>query len=131
MNNSRGLGIIELLYTILIISVIAAIILLVLPSQKDNRQQLRDIKTLTSAIENYATDNKGQLPKGITEVPTEICKIHAEDCTGLVDLTVLTINEKYLTSLPINPHTESANGTGYSVKKDATGKVVVTVAFKL
>lgn len=44
----------------------------------------------------------------------------------MIDLTVLTTNEKYLISIPFDPSGSSTNGTGYNIFKDANNRLTVT-----
>lgn len=60
---------------------------------------------------------------------TEVCATGASSCTSLVDLSVLTTNGKYLVSIPKDPQcstTCAANGVGYRISKDASGRIIVT-----
>lgn len=124
--NKSGFGIIEILFSVIIVALLTAIILLFIPAKNDAvKKQQKDIQMISKAIQTYSVENGGKLPANITEKSVEICKTHAVTCRGLVDLAVLTQNEKYLVSMPVNPRGESENGVGYTIKKDANGKVVV------
>jgi prepilin-type N-terminal cleavage/methylation domain-containing protein len=47
-------------------------------------------------------------------------------CTGLIDLSVLTDNEKYLTSMPKDPNGVcNTNGICYTISKSANGRMTV------
>jgi len=72
----------------------------------------------------YAIDNNGTIPASITTTQTEICKTGGT-CTGLIDLSVLTATEKYLTSIPFDPTGSSTNGAGYEIKKTVNGRITV------
>jgi type II secretory pathway pseudopilin PulG len=124
--NTAGFGIVEILLSVLIISLIIAITILFIPAKPDDKQQMKDIETISTAVRNYTTNNKGNLPSTITDFPTEICKTDAHDCTGFVNLSVLTVDEKYLRAIPVNLNAESTNGTGYAIKKTGDREVVVT-----
>lgn len=122
-----GFGVIETLFSVLILALFSAIIILLIPQKNDySKKQQKDINSISKAIEKYSANNSGQLPATITGKSIEICKTHAVSCKGLIDLAVLTQNEKYLVSLPVNPIRESENGTGYAIRKDADGKIIVT-----
>ena len=73
----------------------------------------------------YLLDNNGNIPASITANETDICSTGAADCTGLIDLSVLTNNGKYLVSLPKDPQNGDATNTHYAIKKDANERVVV------
>lgn len=81
--------------------------------------------TIINAVYQYSIDNNGTIPASITATQTEICKTGAT-CTGLIDLSVLSDNEKYLTSFPFDPTGASTNGAGYEIKKTANNRVTVT-----
>jgi len=71
-------------------------------SELRNLIRRADVNTILSAVYQYTIDN-GFSPNSITTTSTEICSSLAEDCTGLVDLSVLTDNEEYLFSIPPDP----------------------------
>jgi len=85
-----------------------------------------DINTILNAVYQYAIDNNGNLPGTITTSATAICQTGTTDCTGLIDLTVLTASEKYLVSLPKDPLITATTGTAsYTIIKSANGRVTV------
>lgn len=114
----------------------AAVIVVMKPgegaAERRNATRTADVVTIVNAIYQYNADNNGTLPTTITTTPTEICKTGGT-CTGLVDLSALTTNEKYLASIPRDPKCGTAttancnvNGTGYRVSKSANGRITVT-----
>ena len=112
-----------LLEVLLVIAIIA-----INPSKQladsRNAQRRSDVNTILNAVYQYAIDT-GSMPATITETETEICKTGATDCTGLVDLSVLTANGKYLVAIPEDPTGASTNGTGYTILKTANGRITV------
>lgn len=95
-----------------------------------NAQRQSNVNTILNAVYQYSIDNNGTLPAGITTTQTEICKTGtlAATCTtaGLVDLSVLTLNEKYLTAIPNDPNgTCATNGVCYEILKTANGRITV------
>ncbi len=86
--------------------------------------------TIMNALDKYAVDNKGDFPSGITTNEQEICVTGAPLCDLMYDLSVLTDNEKYLVSIPIDPLCPDLeegqcqeNGTGYQLSKTANGRM--------
>ena len=129
-SKQKGFTLIEVLLVVALIGVLVAIVIVAInPSKnlKDTRdaQRRTDVNTILNAVYQYTIDNTGTLPASITTTSTEICKTGGT-CTGLVDLSVLTIAEKYLTSIPFDPSTSTANSTKYSILKTANNRVTVT-----
>jgi len=136
LKNREGFTLIEILIVIGIISILAAIVIVAInPArqffQARNAQRRSDVNTILNAVYQYAIDNNGSLP---ASVPTsadcsgtatnEVCKTGGT-CTSLVDLSVLTTDETYLVSIPLDPQGETTNGAGYHVAQSSNGRVTV------
>ena len=127
----KGFTLIEVLLVVAIISILAGIVILAINPNKQlgdtkNGQRRADVNTILNAVYQYALDNNGTLPTGITTSATGICKTGAASCTGLVDLTVLTTNEKYVVSIPMDPSIAAAStSTGYTILKTANNRITV------
>jgi prepilin-type N-terminal cleavage/methylation domain-containing protein len=126
----RGFTLIEILLVVAAIAILASIVIIAINPNKqlgDTRNATRrvDVKTILDAAYQYSLDSKGNLPGTITGVPTEICKTGG-NCAGLIDLAVLTNNEKYLTSIPVDPSSVSVNGTNYQISITANNRVTVS-----
>ncbi len=125
----KGFTLIELLLVVAILAILAAIVILAVNPSKQladarNAQRRVDVNTIINGVYQYAIDNNGVLPASITTTPTAICRTGGA-CAGLIDLTVLTTNEKYLTAIPFDPSTATVNSTNYNVSKSANGRVTV------
>lgn len=128
---SFGFTLIELLVVIGILAVLLSIVLIAINparqfSQANNTKRRSDISALLNAVSQYAADNKGTLPSGITVTAQNISKAAADLCSNLVTT--------YISSLPSDPKTNngaavtdcaSAYDTGYTVVKDTSGRVTV------
>ena len=128
-NNHKAFTLIEILLVVAAIAILAGIVILAINPNKQlgdtrNAQRRADVKTILDAVYQYSLDNNGSIPSSIDTVQTEICKTGAT-CTGLTDLSVLTTNEKYLTSIPLDPTGFSTSGVGYEIKKTINNRVTV------
>lgn len=129
--HKHGFTLIEILLVVAAISILASIIIIAINPTKqlgDTRNATRrvDVKTIIDAVYQYAIDSNGALPPGITNVVTEICKTGG-NCAGLIDLSVLTASEKYLTAMPTDPGGGcNANGVCYRIVKTANNRVTVS-----
>lgn len=143
----RGFTLLEVLLVVAVIAILAGIVIIAINPGKNlgdsrNAQRSADVSTILNATYQYSLDNNGVLPPvgsrtGAVVIPTaptaaaEICNTTTVTCTGLVDLAVLTTNGKYLVAIPKDPQAPTcttgcgANGTGYSVQKDANGRLTI------
>jgi len=127
----KGFTLIEVLLVVAIIAILAGIVILAINPNKQlgdtrNSQRQSDINTILNATYQYGVDNQGNLPTGITTTPTDICATGASSCTGLVDLTVLTTNGKYVVAMPKDPKTGTTTDTHYQISLDANNRVTVS-----
>lgn len=101
----KGFTLIELLVVIGILAVLLSIVLIAINpakqfSQANNTKRRSDVNAILNAIDQYAADNKGSLPGGITTTDQDIKKTAGADlCAALVT--------KYLAALPVDPKTNS------------------------
>ena len=138
-DDGRGFTLLEILLVVAAIAILAGIVIIAINPGKQlgdtrNAQRYVDVNTILNAVYQYALDNNGTLPAGITvetscpAVDTEICRTGAASCTDLVDLAELTTNETYIVSVPNDPSGPagtSTDGTGYSVIQTDNGRVTV------
>ncbi len=136
LSNQKGFTLIEILLVVAAIAILAGIVIVAINPAKqlgDTRNASRNsaVNTILSAVNQYAVDNNGILPAGITATSTEICSssVATSSCTGLVDLSVLTLNGKYLTAIPDEPQKTNANGAGYMISKNSSGRITVTAQY--
>jgi prepilin-type N-terminal cleavage/methylation domain-containing protein len=125
----QGFTLLEILLVVAAISILAGIVIIAINPSKQlgdtrNAQRRIDVNTILNATYQYALDNNGTIPATITTTATEVCATGGT-CTGLIDLSVLTTNEKYLTSLPKDPSTGTANSTKYTIMKTANNRITV------
>lgn len=126
LQSKRGFTLLEILLVVATIGILASIVIFAINPGKQladtrNAQRKVDVNTILNAIKQYQIDNRGDLPSEgysptITADDAEICRTDANDCSSLIDMTDLTLNGKYLVSIPIDPSDESIAGTGYLVK---------------
>jgi type IV pilus assembly protein PilA len=131
---NSGFTLLEILLVVAAIGILAGIVILAINPGKQlgdtrNAQRKSDVNTILNAVYQYSIDNDGTMPASITATTTEIC-IAGGVCTGLIDLVALTTNEKYLTSIPVEPQKTNVNGVGYMVKKSANGRITVEAQFE-
>lgn len=132
----RGFTLLEILLVVAAIAILAGIVILALNPGRQladtrNAQRRTDVNTMLNAVYQYAIDNSGTLPATINQAAScdntaanQACATGGT-CTGITDLSVLTTNQRYLTSLPKDPTAGTANGTGYYVVKSANNRVTI------
>lgn len=133
---SKGFTLLEILLVVAAIGILAGIVILAVNPGKQlgetrNAQRRADVNTILNAVYQYSIDNNGAVPTSIPTSATcaatatnEVCKTSGT-CTGLVDLSVLTANEKYLVGIPTDPTGSTTNGTGYRIAKSTNGRITV------
>jgi prepilin-type N-terminal cleavage/methylation domain-containing protein len=121
-----GFTLIEILVTIVILAILVGITVVALnPGQNiDDANDVKrkaDVTTILDAVWQYAVNNNGAFPTGITTTAKEIT-----NGAGGADLCAL-ITPTYMSKIPADPTTGSftscaAYSSKYTIKVDATGK---------
>src|SRR3989344_4191655 len=129
LKSRKGFTLLEILLVVALIAILAGIVIIAINPNKQlgdtrNAQRRVDVNTILNAVYQYTIDNNGTLPTTITTTATEICN-NTGSCTSLIDLSVLTASEKYLTSVPYDPNTSTTNSTNYNISKSANGRITV------
>jgi len=134
--NKKGFTLIELLIVIGILAILASVVIIAVNPVRQfasarDAQRVSNLQAILNATFQYAAENGGVFPTTIptsatcaTTATNEICKTGGT-CTGLVDLSVLTTNEKYIVQMPIDPTGATTNGAGYHIAKSANGRITV------
>ncbi len=131
---SRGFTLVELLIVIGILGILLAIVLIALNparqfSQANNTKRRSDVNALLNAVHQYAADNRGAIPTGITATVQNISNTGANICADIVPL--------YIAQLPTDPGTNDgtpvsdcavAYDTGYQIVTSATNNRVTVSA---
>ena len=133
----NGFTLLEVLLVIALIAILAGIVIVAINPGKQladgrNTQRESDVNTILNGVYQYTIDNSGTLPSipatgtcGLVAA-NEVCKLTATGtCSTGVDLSVLTTNQKYITSMPIDPTVSTTDGTGYYIVKSANGRITV------
>ncbi len=126
----KGFTLLEILLVVAAIGILAGIVILAINPNKqlgdtNNSQRKADVNTILNAVYQYAIGNNGIIPSTITASSTEICA--SVTCNGLIDLSVLTDEEKYLTAIPTDPKGGVVeNGSGYYIEKTANNRITIT-----
>lgn len=132
--SQKGFTLIEILLVVAAIAILAGIVIVAINPNKQlgdtrNAQRQSDVTTILNAVYQYSLDNNGTIPASITASSTEICATGAASCTGLIDLSVLTLNEKYITAVPTEPQKVTADGVGYTIVKSVNGRITVAAQY--
>ncbi len=130
----KGFTLIELLVVIGVLAVLLAIVLIAINparqfSQANNTKRSSDVNAILNAVDQYAADNRGSLPTGITSTAQTISNTAADICSALVPT--------YIAAFPVDPLTNSGTAiascsgtytTGYTIVKSASDNRVTVSA---
>ena len=137
----KGFTLLEILLVVAAIGILAGIVILAINPAKQlsdtrNAQRRANVNTILNAVYQYAIDNNGNFPSPgyasstIGTTTAEICKSGVASTTcaasNLIDLSALTLNEKYLTAIPQDPNGNcNVNGVCYEILRTAGGRITV------
>lgn len=136
---TNGFTLLEILLVVAAIGILAGIVILAINPGKQlgetrNVQRKADVNTILNAVYQYTIDNNGTLPASIATTSTEICKTGVATSTcassNFIGLEVITADEKYLVSIPLEPQKIDNNGSGYMIKKSTNGRITVDSQFE-
>lgn len=130
----KGFTLIELLVVMGILAVLLTVVLVAINpgrqlSQANNTKRRSDVAAILNAISQYAADNRGVLPSGITTTVQTIANTGANICLSLVP--------RYLAALPVDPSLNSPQGitncgvaytASYTASQSATDNRVTIAA---
>lgn len=135
LKNQKGFTLIELLIVIGILTVLLALVLVALnPARQfaiaNNTKRSSDVNTILNAIHQYAADNKGVMPAGITTTVKNVSKGGADLCTLLVPVYIaqLPADPSLNGGAPIDASCPAGYDTGYQVIKSATNDRITVSA---
>lgn len=129
--NKHAFTLIEVLLVIVIISILAGIVIIAVNparqiSQTNNAQRDSDVRTILDAVHQYAVDNRGALPAGITSTATVV-----GSGTGQINICANLV-PTYVAEMPFDPTNATASytsctsyNTGYTIAEDANGRITV------
>ncbi len=152
----KGFTLLEILLVVAAIAILAAVVIRALNPSKQladtrNSQRSLDLNTIVNVIYQYEIDNKGALPDtdanggvlipvgtydasdpdNIIDDSVEICRsTSTADCAtnGLVDLSPLLENKKYIVAIPNDPSNTDPDGTGYFIVQDSESNRITVIA---
>lgn len=136
MKKYIGAGAVEMGIAVLMIIVISSILVFKYApagsaSSKRNEQRREDIQKIINGIIQYKNEYSGNLPVGLPRGENcelkeyEMCSSNAAVCEGYVYIQDFTNSTRYLDSIPVDPKSESINGTGYNIVVNDSGLVTV------
>ena len=131
ITNRKGFTLVEILLVVVIIAILAAVVIVAINpgrqiSQTNNTQRQSNVGTILNAVHQYAIDNRGALPTGITTTATVI-----GSAVGQIDICSFLV-PTYVAEMPFDPtatgaaYTDcTAYNTGYTIASDANNRLTV------
>jgi prepilin-type N-terminal cleavage/methylation domain-containing protein len=135
--NKQGFTMPQLIITLAILLILAAAVFtwidpLARIGEAKNKRRIQDINILATAISNYASDHRGNLPVlgSVTTDKKILCSSQSGSnlsCAGDSQLC-LTVDDdfyKYMGRLSHDPDKSAETDTGYYLQKDANDNLIV------
>lgn len=129
----KGFTLVELLVVIGILATLLAITLIAINparqfSQSNNTQRSSNVNAILNAVHQYAADNRGALPAGITASVSNIADTGADICADVIT--------RYMAALPEDPSLGGDNitdctaayDTGYTIVRSAADNRITVAA---
>jgi hypothetical protein len=115
----------------LLVILFAIVIFFINPSKKllemRNSQRRSDVVNILNSVYQYAIEDKNTLPEIVSIEPKGICRSDAKSCEGLVDISPVIKNKRYLLSaVPVDPRENDVNDSGYQIARLGNGRISVT-----
>jgi len=141
--NQKAFTLIELLVVIGILAVLLAITLIAINparqfSQANNTKRSSDLNAILNAVGQYAADNQGQLPPGLTAAAcSELtpCAITGVVAAGNIDICPALVTD-YIAAMPTDPLSTAGGDpvatcnatyvTGYTIYVGGNGRITVS-----
>ena len=129
----KGFTLVELLVVIGILATLLAITLIAINparqfSQSNNTQRSSNVNAILNAVHQYAADNRGAVPAGISTTVQNIANTGADICADVITT--------YMAALPRDPSLTGGNITdctvaydsGYTIVQSATDNRITVAA---
>jgi len=134
VKNKKGFTLIELLVVIGILAVLLAITLIAINprrqfQQANDTKRRSDVNAILNAINQYMSDNNGNVPPGITAVAQPISNTGANICTVLIPTYIATLPSDPTAGTPPNSIADPCPGsynTAYSVVSTVSNRITVS-----
>lgn len=139
--HKKGFTLIELLVVIGILAVLLTIVLIAINparqfSQSNNTKRRSDVNAVLNGVHQFAADNRGTLPTGITQTALPIRRSATPDPLTESDICAALVTQ-YLAALPVDPLTNNgasvtdctqAYDTNYTIVRSATNNRITVAA---
>jgi prepilin-type N-terminal cleavage/methylation domain-containing protein len=140
--STKGFTLIEVLIVIGIIAILAAIVIVAINparqfAQARNAQRQSNINAILNAVGQRIADNKGLFPavSGCDPLPPSTAAATSSIFNGSggagEDVNLSCLTPTYIPSFPTDPTQASLNDTGYDLRVDSSGRVIICTNYGL